>query len=183
MGHFSICYIYESLFTVIEHRSWETFIAWYFLLRLWAHVASDNPNKFPVSNNITNVKLSVLLCKDSDDIYGGDVDLNIGVHNSMKTASRKTKCSNETLRSVADFQPCTLSHSQPGFDILCKLGEYIVLIENKESDEGTVGAKLTIDDILEKLKQTQKAFKSIDWPEEKNYMDCCMLEKQNPWCG
>ena len=81
--------IYESLFTVIERRSWETFTAQYFLLRLWAHVASDDPNKFPVSNNITNVKLSVLLCIDSDDIYGGDVDLNIGVHNSMKTAVMK----------------------------------------------------------------------------------------------
>ena len=81
--------MYESLFTVIERRSWETFTAQYFLLQLWAHVASDDPNKFPVSNNITNVKLSVLLCIDSDDIYGGDVDLNIGVHNSMKTAVMK----------------------------------------------------------------------------------------------
>ena len=174
--------IYESLFTVIERRSWETFTSQYFLLRLWAHVASNYPNMFPVSNNITNVKLSVLLNIKSDYIYGGDVDLNIGVHNSIRTAIYKTHCNNETWRSVVDFQLCTFSHNQPGFDVLCKFGEYLVLMENKWSDESTVDAKFTINDMLLKLKHTQEIFESIGWPEEKNHMDCCGLEKCASWC-
>ena len=155
--------LYEHLFKCIEHRTWETFLSYYFLIRLWAHVASAHRNKFPVSDNITNIKLSQLL--ETHVIYGGDLNLTIGVHKSMQTFISDSYCSN-IWSSVEDFQPCTFTNNQPGFDILCKFMDKLALIENKWSDYKTIDAKFPEGEIQNKLELTINELKKISWREE-----------------
>ena len=155
--------LYHHLFTCIEHRTWETFLSYYILIRLWAHVASAHRNKFPVSDNITKIKLSQLF--GTHVIYGGDLNLTIGVHKSMQTLISDLNCS-EIWNSVEDFQPCTFKSNQPGFDILCKFGDKLALIENKWSDNKTIGTKFSEGEIQSKLELTISELKKISWHEE-----------------
>ena len=155
--------LYEHLFKCIEHRSWETYLSYYILIRLWAHVASAHRNKFPVSDNTTIIKLSQLF--GADVIYGGDLNLTIGVHKSMQTLISDSYCS-DIWSSVEDFQPCTFKNNQPGFDILCKFGDQLALIENKWSDSKTIGAKFPKGEIQDKLELTINELKKISWSEE-----------------
>ena len=79
-------YMFDDVLKCIEHRSWETFMSRYFLLRLWGHV-----EVFKLKNNIssenvtTTIHLSQLFNVDNDNICGLDLPMSIGVHQSLTT--------------------------------------------------------------------------------------------------
>ena len=130
---------------------------------MWAHVASAHRNKFPVSDNTTKIKLLQLF--GTHVIYGGDLNLTIGVHKSMQTLISDLNCS-DIWSSVQDFQPCTFKSNQPGFDVLCKFGDKLALIENKWSDNKTIGAKFSEGEIQSKLELIISELKKISWQED-----------------
>ena len=158
-------HIYDDVLKLIEHRSWETFICRYFLLRLWGHVEVYKWKNKISENVTTTIRLSNLFSVEREDIYGTDILLTIGVHRSLRTCihnSSLTSC----WRNVKDFQPCTFTTNQSGFDILCKMANDLMLLEIKWSDLKSM-TQFNVADLKAKLILTKQELEKIKWPENR----------------
>ena len=157
-------YMFDDVFNCTEHRSWETFMSRYFLLRLWGHVEVFKwKNNISSENVTTTVHLSQLFNVDNDNC-GLHLPMSVGVHQSLTTCIQDSNLES-CWSSVEDFQPCTFSTNQPGIDILCKIGNTLVLFKNKCS--GLLSTtSLKVSELKDKLIfTTKKKLGKIGWQE------------------
>ena len=167
----------QDVFTCIEHRSWETFISRFFLLRLWGHVKVYNWKK-DISDVTTTIQLSQLFNVDDDHICGRDIPLTIGVHHSLMTCMY-TSHLKSCWRNVENFQPCTFGANQPGFDILCKMDDTLLLFENKWSDLNSM-TSFNVNELKTKLALTKQQLKKIQWHEKQTVWVAVVWRSQIP---